>query len=358
MAMREWSDDELLRHEFLIKGRPDNDLTLQRGLPDLSRGVAFPKYYNITPPRQLPNRRKMAPYVWCALCQEATHWRGWRAQTPDGAEFLVGRNCAGRHGADMRAAAADAERWIRRQRLLLRREAVLKYGPRILEVIRAWARSPEVLQVEAWAEGFRADHPSLRRWLWQVARVSPPVLLVERRHRDLAAEEARGEGSDAPIYRFISEAVGTLPCPALFAGARPKDRLISIYRMVDGVLRQVQPEDQSSRNLAKALKPLSALGREVDALVEDYRSLPQLSQKATWEMIAVWTSEAHGWRHMVQGRRLVSAATKFSDRRVRTSLPNLQGLHPPPELAGLIDALRLDRPDAATPTGSETRLAS
>ena len=105
-----WTDAELLHHDFKVLDRPElAEPDLSRAKPPAGAPIRFLRSYDITPPSNLRDRRTVQPYVWCALCQEETHWKGWIAEYGDGLRCVIGQNCAKRNGGEViRAAPAAA----------------------------------------------------------------------------------------------------------------------------------------------------------------------------------------------------------------------------------------------------------
>lgn len=272
-----WTDAELLNHDFEVSGRPDTDPNLSRAKPHAVAAFRFTRDYNITPPQGIPNRLKVQPYVWCALCQEATHWKGWQAEYVDASgqtvTCLIGQDCARRKGGDVVKVAANAYRATKDRAYALRSIAAMT--PLLAPTLRAledWGASKGVSAVAEWRAQIRSMSEDFANEVHKSAGVSPPILLLEREVRDHAAEAARaakrGKGADLPpIYRIEYKRVGQIHGRALYSAPLPS---IRIRRMIED-LQQVanylrQPTDGVATKLL--LGVIAQVRRVVDAARE------------------------------------------------------------------------------------------
>ena len=259
---RPWTDADLLEHKWRIEGRPDRDPTLSRKKPPSSAKLRFLHDYNITPPRSVHDRLAAEPYVWCSLCQEATHWIGWVAEYEFGSDTirtLVGQNCASRKGGESVKLAVSTYHASRdRAQILRARQATLEIAPAVRRALHAWGSSPGVAAVLEWRAILANAAPSLAKALEEAAGHSPPTLLVEREVRDFAAEEAlsrRRRTQAAPQWRVEYQVFARLEGAALYGGPNPGVRIRRLAERFDNAVSALaRPSDAyRTRELNEAL---------------------------------------------------------------------------------------------------------
>lgn len=294
-----WSDAELLHHDFDILGRPDIDPGLSKSKPHPETEFRFTHSYNLTPPRDLPNRLKVQPYVWCSLCQEATHWKGWRAEYVVGGQTrscLIGQDCARRNGGEViKIAANDFDARKARALVLRDREALLPVLPAVRAALAAWNQSPGVAAVMTWrnalksiADGFAAD-------LARAAALSPPAMMIEQQVRDLAAEERRDRRFSSrreadPIFRVEHKILARIDGAALYAGPNPNARiaiLIDKLDMAHAVLRGPS-EGQRTKELRDAVRQLREVAVGANELADLYEGAEKGLEDRALNQLVAW----------------------------------------------------------------------
>lgn len=293
-----WSDAELLAHDFDILGRPDVDPGLSRAKPHPETDLRFTQAYNITPPKDLPNRLKVQPYVWCALCQEATHWKGWRAEyvvAGQPVSCLIGQDCARRNGGEVvRRAANDFDARKSRSLALRDRQALLPVLPVVKAALENWNQSPGVAAVMTWRNALRSIAEGLAKDLAAAAALSPPTMMIEVEIRDLAAEERRDRRYSRtrtldPLYRSEHRVFAKIDGASLYAGPNPNARIRILIDKLDTAHRALRrpSEDQTTKEMREALRLLREVTDGAQELEEIYSGVEKgLSDKAIDQLVA------------------------------------------------------------------------
>lgn len=340
---RHWTDEEILGHQFLIRGRPDQEPGLVLVRPDLA-GLRFLQSYDASPPAggTISQRKQVSPYVWCVLCQKPTNWIGWVAENAAGDRFLIGNRCARKHGAqEIRAAERDFKVQVRRQELLQRRQRFLARAGAVEAALSRWSTSEDVAAVSQWTDQFGSTFPRLRDELAKAARQSPPVLLQEIRIRDLAREQRRPPGSgDTPIYRTELQRVATLPSYVALGPDSLSVRIERLARRVRKARELLKPDTVSQAQMAEALKDGLLISAATAQLVESLRTLDQWNDRGLWNAIAAWGSEAltNASYSIEKGTRVRGCENQFRNFH-NFRLPRFPRVRAPAELTDALEAL-------------------
>ncbi len=243
-------DDELIARELHIQGRPDTDPSLSKEKPTPEDKIKFRRDYAITPPADLPERRDAVPYVWCAFCQKPTHWIGWEAEDQEtGRRFLVGRNCAAQHGADVIKRAANAfAADVARQQALVDRRDLLASGPELVTEITHITQLPGIAAVGQWRRLISSWSRGTLRELQTTAQAPIPNLLVHQSTRDPVSGGMRRE----PVI------FARIPFPRLYTGLDPKPVCEGLAAKARDALRVLQRESRltTTAHLQQAIRTL------------------------------------------------------------------------------------------------------
>lgn len=276
-----WTDAELLHHDFKVLDRPE------LAEPDLNPAkppggaIRFLQSYDITPPSSLRDRHRVQPYVWCALCQKITHWKGWIAEyDQDGASFrcLIGKDCAMHNGGEViRLAARDFEERLRRADALRTRQAVLPLLDPARKALEAWGVSPGVAAVLDWRAQLRNLSSHFHDVVMEAAKASPPVLLLEEEVRDHAAEEriAARRGKSAkidPLYKTIHVAHGQIVGAALYNGPSPTARIRLLLERLAAAAAQLRRPTQGPQG-ATPTRAIEEALRQIKDVLDGARDL-------------------------------------------------------------------------------------
>ena len=352
MTSSRWSDADLIAHDFDVAGRPDQDPTVSRDRPPEGARLTFTRAYDITPPSGIPGRLERQPYVWCALCQEPTHWIGWEAEVADTnppIRLLVGQHCARKKGGDMTKIAAnefDARR--KRADALRARKAVLLVADPVRRALETWSTSDGVAAVDAWRSLLRTHASATFSALEKAARAAPPTLQIEVQIRDHAAEAARdrrrGQGSDEPILRTDYQTLGPLVGAALYTGASPSLRLrLLIEKLSTAITCLARPsEPTSTRDLQAALKVLREVADGARELERTFSGSERGLQDEAIDLLLQWTNRLP--QQGVQRSRLSRRGdhlvlTTDWNRPVTLKIPQADPIKLPGEITALEAAL-------------------
>lgn len=348
--MADWNDDELIDYEFKIEGRPDLDDKLSSARPPDGAKLHFLKSYNITPPSDVKERRALQPYVWCALCQEPTHWIGWRAEVvdaPEPTEILVGRVCARRKGsAAVKVAANDFDARVARSEALRARRAVLSVVPEVIEALRAWKSDPDVEAIGVWRTALRQTSGHLWDQLQQQAKVSPAVLMTSRLVRDLEAERIRRERGADPLsigdrYRTEHVPAGRLMGAAVYA-ADPGIKIILLRERLEAAAKALAKPtaETKTRQIQSALRQVRDVCHSVDVFVRDYAQAPDAFKPEALDILFSWLTREGVGRFTRNGAQLVY----FNEERkpVVLAIPRV-GTITKPAAMGLLEEALLGR---------------
>jgi hypothetical protein len=293
-----WTDAELLHRDFDITGRPDGDPTLSRARPPEGATFRFLRCYDITPPRGTPTPKTLQPYVWCALCQEPTHWKGWEAELTNGPEptrFLVGQQCARRNGGPAVKAAAnqfDAQR--ARAEHLRTREAVLRIALQVRRALADWGASEGVAVVGEWRRALSSSAPGYYAELQQAAQLSPPMLVLEVEVRDHAAEEKqrrrRPSANIEPIYAVEYRAVAKVAGRALYAGSTPSVRIGRMQERLNAALAVLAraTDGVKTQTIQQALSELRAVADGARELEQDFAQYGKGLENSAIDTVLDW----------------------------------------------------------------------
>jgi hypothetical protein len=256
-----WSDAQLLAHQWRIEGRPDVDTTLSRDKPPVEAVLSFTHEYNVTPAKSVTDRRRAEPYVWCSLCQEATHWVGWVAEYEvDGrtVRTLIGQNCAARKGGEvLRRAATVFKANVDRAGLLQARENVLEVAPHVGRALDDWGTSPGVRVVVEWRAAFEALSPKCLRLVREAAEHSPPTFLIEEVFTQAHT------GREVVQYKAFAKIDGA----AFYAGAAPTVRIARLSEKFGRAVQGLYPLGLPTRRMRDLLADVRAVAdgaREVE----------------------------------------------------------------------------------------------
>lgn len=293
-----WTDAELLSHTFKITGRPDEDDTLSQARPGPDAAITFLRSYNITPPKDLPNRMEQQPWVWCALCQAPTHWIGWEAEVvePEGARrVLIGQHCAKKNGeALVRIASNEFESRQLRSEVLRSRKAVLEQLPITISALEGWKAEPSVTVVSAWRSTLMTVAADKYRYVVMASEAAPPGMLLEVDVRDYAAEQRRdertGRRTNDPIFRREYQNVGTLPCRALYWSAPPEDRIAALSERATKLYQRMQaPTDGvATKALRELIAEAGELVRKAQAIERDFSKLSDALSPQSIDELVSW----------------------------------------------------------------------
>lgn len=351
MKQPTWSDAELLHHDFDILGRPDGDPTLTTAKPPEGARFRCLRGYNITPPRGIPNPKKVQPYVWCALCQEATHWKGWEAEIiddPAQTRFLVGQVCARRNGGPALVAAAnqfDAQR--ARAETLRAREAVLGVAGYVRRALADWGTAAGVAAVGAWRGRLSTAAPAHYPLLEKTAASSPPVLLLEVEVRDTAEEDARlwrrPNSERIPLYRTEYKQAGRVAGRALYAGSSPAGRITRLLEKFDAAIAALRlPTDGiHTRTVRAPLLEIRAVADRARELEQEFAQYAKGLEDAALDIVFAWFNALPNRglpaTFTRRGRELI--VTTWERIESRTAIPDAVPITRPPELDALEMAL-------------------
>jgi hypothetical protein len=367
LTQRTWNDAELLDQQFTIEGRPDTDQTLSRDKPPAGAKLRFLRDYNITPPRDLRDRLKIQPLVWCAFCQEPTHWIGWKAEVIDAdppVHVLLGKDCALKKGGVVtRMAANEFNARKDRADALRSRLSVLPLLDEIREAFTAWAQCPTCDMIVAWRTRLKTLVPALAKALEEAAAASPPVLLVAEETRDHAAEASHakrhgGRSPEFPIYSTSYKRVATLPTAAVYSGpvpsARIQNRADKFRRIAAAIERDT--ESTTTSQILFALKELRDVCDDARALEQTYAKVADAFAGAAVDGVITWLNAQHRstWppegKFARSGQRLIH--TSYSGRTTIVDIPT-PTLFERPAVFDLLEAALLARSDV-----SEDRVAA
>ena len=349
---RTWSDASLLQHSWRIQGRPDADPTISRDKPPTAAALQFIQDYDITPPRTVQDRHKAVPYVWCSLCQEATHWIGWVAEYEQGGRLertLVGRNCASRKGGQvMRLAATAYKANQERSEHLRARQALLEIAGPVSKALHEWGSAPGIDAVMSWRSSLTKACGKLSKELADAASHSPPTLLVQVETRDHAAEEsrARRKGSDtSPIYRSDYKVFARIEGAALYAGADPAVRISRLAERFDQAAAALArpSEGIKTRELGESLaqaRNVADSAREIERAFAGYER--GLTDQAIDTVLAWFKKLPSDWETpeaLTRKGRVVIADRGAWQSPSHHSIPNAVPIVRPEILNGLEAAL-------------------
>jgi hypothetical protein len=331
-----WTDEDLFSHSFTIEGRPDTDPAVTAGKPSPSAKFTFTRSYNIAPPRDLPNRRDVQPYVWCALCQEPTHWKGWESEIDeDGARrlVLIGETCATRKGGEIVKAAARTFNARRARADVLRaRSAILPVLPSVNGALLRWRTDAGVLAVSAWRTLMRSWLPGERyQHLQQAARGGPPVLQVP----------VFGRRNEPPSgYK----SVGALACVALYNGRDPQSLIDDLTaKLAAARLALEGTDDASTASLKAILRRLRDVTDGADEIEQRFTKLAAGLSEQSVDMLFEWSNESQRAGEYGQvklgrsGRRVVLMPQE--GKPMFASIPTMSPIVHPPELDQLSQLL-------------------
>lgn len=302
MPLTAWDDEALLSYEFDIVGRPDLDETLSSQRPATGEKLNFLQAYNITPPSDLPDRRQACPLVWCALCQEPTHWVGWKAEVVDAdppRQLLVGRVCASKKGKTaLRVAQNDFDARRARADGLRARKAVLACRALIRTALISWRASPSITELDAWLAALKKHTPIGLLRLAEAARVSPAALQVESKVRDYAAEqelERRGKRrpDSPPIEKVVFSTVATIACPALYGRLSPGGRIedwLASFDLAGNALAQ-PTKDLSTKQIQLALRDLRNVWNGIHALADSLSNVSKSFEGDHLDKVIRWLNQ-------------------------------------------------------------------
>ncbi len=352
-----WNDTQLLSHNFNILARPDLDDGIIKARPPADVRLTFLAGYNITPPFGVPNRLQLQPFVWCALCQEATHWKGWKAQytAAGGGQVtcLIGQDCAKRKGgAAIRIAANEFKARKTRSEVLQERAAVLPLLPGIKAALETWNQDPSLAAVMTWRQQLRSVGESFAQRVIKAASVSPAVFQVEQEVRDHAAEAKRDartpRARGTPIYCIQYRSLGRIEGRALYAGPNPNARIGLLTEKLCAAAAILVPptDDRAVRDLQHGLKLLREVADGGRELAQAYDGFEKGLTDDAVDLLARWYNatprmEALPSQMVRKGRRLVIAC-RYNDA-VIIDIPSVGAICRPDILARLETAL-LGRP--------------
>lgn len=328
---RIWTDAEVLAHTFRIAGRPDalEGLMLERPALD---GLRFMQDYNITPPVDLADRHGAEPFVLCALCQKARHWIGWLAENDAGQRFLVGSNCAARHGApELRLAQRAFDVLVRRQEQLRRRDRYITSLPAVVLALREWADAPAIRQADEWASDFGNAFARLEAALLSKAKSSAPVLTRTVSVRDYAAEERRPEipGKKAkPIYIEQERVTATLPTYLPLGERSPDVRIQNLADRLEKINGRLRHANSDPAALKDAFEDVSSALHGLSVLRAALAKLHGWNDPGIWRAVVAWWTGLEGWDCLRITDRVLEGAS-HGERWVAVELPTFAPIEPP-----------------------------
>jgi len=148
--------------------------------------------YDVTPDGGMLNRH-VRPFIYCAHCEGARHWRGFVIELEGGAVALVGEDCGGKQfGAKFRLVESDFYADKGRQDDLHRLIAIRALIPAFEEEMEMLRRSAVMGAFDAYMRGLRS-FGRLRQAMEENARSNDSVLTCLAYDRDHAAEAAYAE---------------------------------------------------------------------------------------------------------------------------------------------------------------------
>jgi hypothetical protein len=199
------TDRLLLVREFNSPD-PESIPGLLDTLPPDARVLDILSRYDVTPEGGMRNRHKR-PFLHCAHCRGARHWRGFVIQLDDANESLalIGEDCGEKQfGLDFRRVESDFNAERGRQADLRRLMEIREQIPAFEQELDALRKSAVMHDFDTYMAGL-SRFGKLRFVLRETAQRNDGVLTCVSHHRDHDAEERHAK--TLPLYKHHSERI-------------------------------------------------------------------------------------------------------------------------------------------------------
>ena len=199
------ADRLLLLREF-IAPEPESLPSLIKALPVDAKILNILYRYDVTPKGGMKNRH-LRPFVHCAHCQSAHHWRGFVIQldNDDGSLALIGEDCGEKQfDLDFRRVENDFNVHRGRQNDLRRVIEIRSLIPAFEQELDGLRRSALIGAFDAYMAGLRT-FGKLPFILQSASRNNDGVLTCVSYRRDTDAEERYAKTS--PLYKHHNERI-------------------------------------------------------------------------------------------------------------------------------------------------------
>lgn len=182
-------DRLLLQRKFDVAD-PESLQGLVARLPDGAEMHDILFRYDVTPAGGMKNMAR--PFVSCAHCHGARHWRGYVIELVDDSLALIGEDCGAKQfGIKFNQVEsdfhADRSRQSDLRRLIELRQAI----PGFVAELQEFRRAPEVIAYDAYMARLRRDARQLFLALRQLTTVGDGWLICTSYERDAEAEKRR-----------------------------------------------------------------------------------------------------------------------------------------------------------------------
>lgn len=324
-------DRSLLARKFWTS----NPEQLPNILPRVPAGDEIPDIeyrYDLTPPKG-----QSRPFVRCAHCFRAIHWRGMVALYQNGVRVLLGYDCGEKQfGFRWNSREASFSERIARHDLLTQLDNLEAALPLLHKFLLELQQHPVFENYNALRHELNDKMPEFIAHLTKAFQVSGGQLAVTERVRDIAAELARDERQKysknpetKPIFKNISKSLGRIAGASFFltrgVTAAEARQLLGTYKRLESQFL-LMGSNATSEGVA-LLESFSGLVLEVDLLLERLNSANRFFELANLQAIVQW----------LRKRMELSSYTASSAALIRL---------------GAVNAVRIERRHIALPVWS------